>query len=80
MMTDDLNGDVGIVSTDGEGVRTISEVGVEGKTPMLCCFSSFRISRVASIPSITGSWISIWRRGEERKDELVQFAGDEQRR
>lgn len=35
MMTDDRNGDVGMASVEGDGVRTTSEVGVEGKTPML---------------------------------------------
>ena len=36
-----------------------SAMGVEGKTPILFIFSNFLISFVASIPSMTGSWISI---------------------
>jgi len=37
-----------------------SVVGVVMKVPMLLARSISRISRVASIPDLTGSWISIW--------------------
>lgn len=35
MMTDDRKGEDGMVSVDGDGVLMISDVGVEGKTPIL---------------------------------------------
>lgn len=58
MMTEDRNGDDGTGLSVASSLLT-SPAGVEGKIPMLLFFSSFRISFVASIPSITGSWISI---------------------
>ena len=79
MMTDDRNGDVGS-SLDGDGVRTISDVGVDGKTPMLWCFSSRRISRVASVPFITGSWISICSENQkEGKSSVTELSRKEGR-
>jgi hypothetical protein len=61
MMTEERKGDGGAASLTSR-IRGIgcSAIGVEGNTPMLFIFSSFRISLVASIPSMTGSWISIY--------------------
>lgn len=48
------------VTVDIGAGRGCSEMGVEGNTPILLDRSSLRISFVASIPSMTGSWISIY--------------------
>lgn len=52
MMTADRKGDAAGTASTG---RELSLMGVLGNTPILLCFSIFRISLVAAIPSITGS-------------------------
>ena len=54
MMTDDLDCD-----ERASKLRDGSPRGVEGYMPMSFSFSSARMCRVAVIPSITGSWMSI---------------------
>jgi hypothetical protein len=49
-----------VVDKGATSCRGASEAGVIGKTPILLFRSRSRISRVASIPSLTGSWISIF--------------------
>jgi hypothetical protein len=61
MMTDDRRG-VPDAATSATGLRVLweSKLGVDGKNPILLFFSDVLISLVASIPSITGSWMSIY--------------------
>lgn len=61
MMTAERKGEGG--GTDESPISIAlgwSPDGVLGNTPMLLLRSSLRISLVASIPSMTGSWMSIW--------------------
>lgn len=60
MITEDLSGvPGGMTSVTGLRVLCVSRLGVEGKNPMLLFLSNVLIALVASIPSITGNWISI---------------------
>lgn len=80
MMTGMLRrGEVGLLSWESppevdELGEVASELGLVMKVPTLLARSISRISRVASIPSLTGSWISIC-----KKSVNAELLADERR-